>query len=43
MSGNVPKAKEQLAQLERLCFFGCKEYTKLKKAIAMHEQQQAKK
>jgi len=43
MQGNVPKAKEHLAQLDRLCFFGCEEYTKLKKAIAEHEQQQAKK
>ena len=42
MSGNVPKAKEHLAQLDRLCFFGCEEYTKLKTAIAEHEQQQAK-
>jgi len=43
ISGNVPKAKEHLAQLDRLCTFGCEEYSKLKKAVAAHEQQQAKK
>lgn len=43
MSGNVPKAKEHLAQLDRLCTFGCEEYTKLKKEVALYEQQHAKK
>ena len=43
MSGNVPKAKEHLAQLDKLCTFGCEEYTKLKKEVAAYEQQQAKK
>ena len=43
MSGNVGKAKEHLAQLDRLCTFGCEEYTKLKKDIAAYEQQHAKK
>ena len=43
MSGNVAKAKEHLAQLDRLCTFGCEEYTKLKKDIAAYEQQHAKK
>lgn len=42
-SGPPPAPKEHLAQLDRLCFFGCEEYSKLKKAIAEHEQQQAKK
>jgi len=37
MVGNVAKAKEHLAQLDRLCFFGCEEYTDLKKAIAAYE------
>jgi tetratricopeptide (TPR) repeat protein len=37
MVGNVAKAKEHLARLDRLCFFGCAEYTDLKKAIAAHE------
>jgi tetratricopeptide (TPR) repeat protein len=43
MSGNVPKAKEHLAQLDKLCTFGCEEYTKLKKEVAVYEQQHAKK
>jgi Tfp pilus assembly protein PilF len=37
MVGNVSKAKEHLGQLDKLCFFGCSEYTDLKKAIAEHE------
>jgi len=43
MSGNVGKAKEHLAQLDRLCTFGCEEYTKLKNEVAAYEQQHAKK
>lgn len=37
MVGNPAKAKEHLAQLDKLCFFGCAEYSDLKKAIAEHE------
>jgi len=37
MVGNVAKANEHLGQLDKLCFFGCSEYTDLKKAIAEHE------
>ncbi len=37
MVDNLDKAKEQLAALDRLCFFGCNEYTELKKAIAAYE------
>ncbi|MEO8717610.1 MAG: hypothetical protein ABI423_05265 [Burkholderiales bacterium] len=37
MVGDLPKAREHLAQLDRLCFFGCEEYTDLKKAIAEYE------
>ena len=37
MVGNVAKAKEHLAQLDKLCFFGCSEFTDLKNAIAKHE------
>ena len=40
MSGNVPKAKEHLAQLDKLCTFSCEEFTKLKKEVAAYEQQQ---
>ena len=39
MVGNVAKAKEHLAQLDKLCFFNCAEYTELKKAIAEYETQ----
>jgi tetratricopeptide (TPR) repeat protein len=38
MVGNLPKAKEHLAQLDKLCFFGCSQYSDLKKAIAAYEQ-----
>ena len=37
MVGNAAKAKEHLAALDRLCTFGCEEYSKLKKAVAAHE------
>ena len=37
MSGNLAKAKEHLAALDKLCFFGCAEYDMLKKAIAAYE------
>jgi len=37
MVGNLAKAKEELAQLDKLCFFGCTEFSMLKKAIAEHE------
>ena len=30
---DLEKAKEHLAALDRICLFGCKEYTELKKAI----------
>jgi tetratricopeptide (TPR) repeat protein len=35
--GNLPKAKEHLAALNRLCFFGCEEYRDLKRAIERYE------
>jgi Flp pilus assembly protein TadD len=35
--GNVAKAKEHLGALDRLCFFGCDEYSELKKAISGYE------
>ena len=35
--GDLPKAKAHLAALDRLCFFGCEEYTDLKKAVAQYE------
>ena len=40
MIGNLPKAKEQLAALDKICFFSCQEYTDLKKHIAEYEAKQ---
>jgi hypothetical protein len=37
MVGNVEKAREHLGQLDKLCFFGCSEYSDLKKAISTYE------
>ena len=43
MVGNVDKAKEHLAQLDKLCFFGCSEFNELKKSISDYEAKTAKK
>lgn len=32
-TNNLPKAEEHLAALDKLCFFGCPEYTMLKRAV----------
>ena len=37
MVGNVEKAREHLAQLDKICFFGCGEFTELKTAISDYE------
>ena len=37
MVNNLPKAKEQLGVLDKLCFFPCKEYSDLKQSIADYE------
>ncbi len=37
MLGDVAKAKEHLARLDKLCFFSCEEYRDLKKAVEQHE------
>ena len=37
MKGDLAKAKEHLVALDRICFFGCNEYSDLKKAIAEFE------
>ena len=37
MVNNLPKAKEHLARLDRLCTFGCEEYSDLKRAVAAYE------
>jgi cytochrome c-type biogenesis protein CcmH/NrfG len=40
MVGNLGKAKEHLAQLDKLCFFPCSQYSDLKKAVAEYESRQ---
>jgi tetratricopeptide (TPR) repeat protein len=35
--GNLPKAKEHLGVLDKLCFFPCEEYSDLKKAVQDYE------
>jgi len=40
MIGNLPKAKEQRAALDKICFFACQEYSDLKKHIAEYEAKQ---
>jgi tetratricopeptide (TPR) repeat protein len=35
--GNLPKAKEHLARLDKLCVFTCSEYRDLKKAVQAYE------
>jgi len=37
MVNNLPKAKEQLGALDKICFLPCKEYNDLKKSIADYE------
>ena len=37
MVGNLPKAKEQLATLDKICVLSCPEYSELKKSIADYE------
>ena len=37
MIGNLPKAKEHLSELDRICFMPCDEYRMLKKAVTEHE------
>jgi tetratricopeptide (TPR) repeat protein len=39
MAGNLPKAEEHLAKLDKLCLFPCEEYSDLKAAIAKYKQQ----
>lgn len=42
MTGNLAKAEEQLAILNKLCFFPCEEYRDLKGAVAAYKQQHPK-
>jgi tetratricopeptide (TPR) repeat protein len=39
---NLPKAKEHLAALNRLCFFSCEQYRDLKKAVQAYEKGRGK-
>jgi tetratricopeptide (TPR) repeat protein len=39
---DLPKAKEHLAQLNRLCFFSCEQYRDLKKAVQTYEKSRGK-
>lgn len=41
MIGNLAKAKEHLAALDKLCRFSCEEYRDLKKSVAAYERKQA--
>ena len=43
MTDNLAKAEEHLQALDRLCFFGCEEYSELKKAVAEYKQKTANK
>jgi tetratricopeptide (TPR) repeat protein len=40
---NLPKAREHLSRLDKLCFLPCSEYTDLKKAVAAYEASGGKK
>ena len=42
MLGDLPKAKEHLAVLDKLCFLPCEEYTDLKKAVQQYEASQGR-
>jgi Flp pilus assembly protein TadD len=37
MTGNLAKAEQRLATLDKVCTFGCEEYSDLKKAIAHYK------
>jgi len=39
MTGDLPKAEEHLAKLDKLCLFPCGEYRDLKAAVARYKQQ----
>jgi Flp pilus assembly protein TadD len=40
--GNLAKAKDELAALDKLCLFGCSEYSELKKAVSQYEARAAR-
>jgi tetratricopeptide (TPR) repeat protein len=43
MLGDLAKAKEHLARLDKLCFFPCEEYRDLKKAVQDYEKKAGEK
>ncbi len=43
MAGNLAKAEEHLGVLDRLCIFGCEEYSDLKKAVSEYRRKTATK
>jgi len=40
--GNLAKAKDELAALDKICFFSCSEYSELKNAISQYEARAAR-
>ena len=42
MKGDLAKAREHVAALDRICFFGCTELSDLKKAVAEYEKKAKK-
>jgi len=40
--GDLDKAKQHLAVLDRLCFFGCEEYDDLKREVAAYQAREAR-
>ncbi|WP_373084234.1 tetratricopeptide repeat protein [Sneathiella sp.] len=40
-TGNLAKAEEHLVKLDAICFFGCPEYTMLKRAVADYKSGQS--
>ncbi len=39
MAGNLPKAEEHLAALDKLCFFPCEEFRDLRTAVAKYKKE----
>ena len=37
MTGDLPKAEQRLAMLDKICTLACAEYTDLKKAVARYK------
>jgi hypothetical protein len=37
MKGDLARAEQRLATLDKVCTFGCAEYTELKRSIARHK------